>query len=298
MRPRSIMTYAFWTCMALGTARTQASPHPGMMHHVQPHFGAVVQGPSTCAPVPFALPQSPPTVIQYNPQIGLYWGPCGPVPYSPPFFVIGSGAYWPSYPPVPTIRGLFPGEMFPSPEPEPPPQLQVPDQPPLSQPVMRTKRIDPGRAKELIAIGDRHFRAKDLRRTSQRYEQALLAEPGSAVARVRLAQVALVRGQFTEAANRLREALAAEPDWLAHAPDIQDLYGEPSDFKDQVAKLERHLKDNPNDRDAWLVLGAQWFLSGRTRQAADIFHRLSARPPDRPPDPTLAAFLDASQANP
>jgi cytochrome c-type biogenesis protein CcmH/NrfG len=144
----------------------------------------------------------------------------------------------------------------------------------------------------LITLGDRHFRAKDLRRTTERYEQAVRADPGSAAARVRLAQVALVRGQFTEAANRLREALAAEPDWLARAPDIQDLYGEPSDFKDQVSKLERHLQVNPNDRDAWLVLGAQWFLSGRTRQAADVFLRLS----DRRPDPTLAAFLDASKA--
>ena len=46
----------------------------------------------------------------------------------------------------------------------------------------------------------------------------------------------------------------------------------------------------PGDRDAWLVLGAELFLSGQTHRAADIFLRLT----DRKPDPALAAFLDAA----
>ena len=57
-----------------------------------------------------------------------------------------------------------------------------------------------------------------------------------------------------------------------------------------VAKLESHLQASPNDRDGWLVLGAEWYLSGRARQAADVFTRLN----DRKPDATLAAFLDAT----
>ena len=57
-------------------------------------------------------------------------------------------------------------------------------------------------------------------------------------------------------------------------------------------KLETHLQANPDDRDAWLVLGAEWFLSGRTTKAADVFRRLND--PNRKPDVALAAFLDAS----
>jgi cytochrome c-type biogenesis protein CcmH/NrfG len=102
--------------------------------------------------------------------------------------------------------------------------------------------------------------------------------------------VELVRGRYTEAANRYREAQAADPNWMAHAPDIQAIYAEPEDFAGPIKKLETHLQIDPADRDGWLVLGAQWFLSGRTRQAADVFKRLA----DRPGDPTLASFLDAT----
>ena len=99
-----------------------------------------------------------------------------------------------------------------------------------------------------------------------------------------------MRGQFAEAANQIREAITAEPHWLITAPDIQAIYAEPADFAKQLAKLESHLHANPTDRDAWLVLGAQLYLSGRTRKAADVFLRLS----DRKADPTLAAFLDVT----
>jgi hypothetical protein len=40
------------------------------------------------------------------------------------------------------------------------------------------------------------------------------------------------------------------------------------------------------------VLGAQWFLSGRTSRASDVFLRLDD--PRRKPDVALAAFLFAS----
>jgi len=141
-----------------------------------------------------------------------------------------------------------------------------------------------------VTIGDRLFRAGNLHRAAERYEQAMAADPKAAAPRVRLAQVALVRGQFSEAADRYREALTVEPGWLINAPDVQSIYSEPSDFAKQIAKLESHLHARPNDRDAWFVLGAQWYLSGQSRKASDVFMRLT----DRQGDATLAAFLDAS----
>ncbi len=156
--------------------------------------------------------------------------------------------------------------------------------------VPKLRRADPSRSAQLTTYGDRHFRAGDLHHASERYAQAIEADPDSAAQRVRMAQIALVRGHYSLAAQHYREALTAEPGWLIHAPDIQAVYGEPSDFAKQINKLETHLQANPNDRDAWFVLGAQWFLSGKTRKAADIFVRLS----DRKYDASLAAFLDAS----
>lgn len=153
------------------------------------------------------------------------------------------------------------------------------------------KMGDPARAGQLTTYGDRLFRAGNTRRAAERFDQAARADPYAAGPRVRLAQVAIVRGQYTEAANQLRAAEAAEPGWLVKPLDVQSLYGEPADFAKQIARLESHVQSTPTDRDAWLVLGAQWYLSGRTRQAGDIFLRLS----DRKPDPALAAFLEATR---
>jgi cytochrome c-type biogenesis protein CcmH/NrfG len=145
-----------------------------------------------------------------------------------------------------------------------------------------------------MTYGDRHFRAGDIPRAAERYSQAVAADPNLAAPRVRLAQVELQRGHYAEAANRFREAIATEPGWLFKAPDIQAIYGEPADFARQIRKLETHLQAHPGDRDAWFVLGAQWYLSGQTRKAADVFLRLS----DRKADPALTALLDAATPRP
>jgi hypothetical protein len=52
---------------------------------------------------------------------------------------------------------------------------------------------------------------------------------------------------------------------------------------------------HPEDRDAWLVLGAEWYLSGRSARAADVFQRLND--PTRRPDIALSAFLEATSQN-
>jgi hypothetical protein len=151
---------------------------------------------------------------------------------------------------------------------------------------------DVARARQHITVGDRLFRAGNLKKAEERYQQAERVAANLAAPHVRLAQVALVRGNYTLAATRLRDAETAQPGWIETAPDIQSIYGEPADFARQIARLESHVQIHPNDRDAWLMLGAQWFLSGRTDRAADVFLRLND--PNRKADIALNAFLDAS----
>jgi hypothetical protein len=91
----------------------------------------------------------------------------------------------------------------------------------------KPRRPDPARAAQLVTYGDRNFRAGNLHRTAERYAQAQSADPTAAAPRVRMAQVELCRGHYAEAARCYREAMAVEPDWLVHAPDIQAIYGEP-----------------------------------------------------------------------
>jgi cytochrome c-type biogenesis protein CcmH/NrfG len=85
--------------------------------------------------------------------------------------------------------------------------------------------------------------------------------------------------------------VGGERGWILTSPDIQAVFAEPADFARHLARVESHLQANPNDRDAWFVLGAELYLSGRSKQASDVFERLT----DRKPDEALAAFMDASK---
>jgi hypothetical protein len=223
----------------------------------------------------------------YSPFYLIGYGPNGPFVYVPPQVVIGPDGGRtvigvPTPPPPPQFDS---GKSLAGP---PPPKELVGLQPVPPKP--KSKRGDPTRSAQLITVGDRLFRAGTWKRAADRYEQAARADSHSATPHVRLAQLALVRGQYSEAAREIRRAQAAEPGWVVAAPDIQAIYAEPADFAKQIAKLESHLQANPDNRDAWLVLGAQFYLSGRTQKAADVFVRLT----DRKPDATLAAFLEAS----
>jgi hypothetical protein len=215
--------------------------------------------------------------------------------------VIGLGGFYGAYPPIVMIG---PGGFFPATQP-PPPGFLPPRGPLLAPPppgflpdqmgnVRRAsaKRPDIPRSNQLVTLGDRFFRAGNLKKAEERYQQAQRAAPEEASPRVRLAQIAFVRGVYGEAANRLREALTVHPGWLVTAGDIQSIYGEPAEFARHLARLESFVQVHPEDRDAWLVLGAQFFLTGRTVKSADIFKRLND--PRRKPDAALSAFLDAS----
>ncbi len=219
-----------------------------------------------------------------------------------PYFVAGPGYFSPGYPVGFTMGpagGFYPSGMIPPPVPMRGPLLPPP---PAGQaaPVAAAPRptpADPNRSAHLLTFGDRLFRAGNFKKAEERYTQARHASPNQAAPYLRLAQLALVRGRYAEAADRLRDAETAEPGWVLTAPDIQANYAEPTDFLRQIARLESHVQSHPDDRDAWLVLGAQWFLSGRTARAADIFTRLDD--PNRQADIALTAFLFASnQARP
>ncbi|WP_205679067.1 tetratricopeptide repeat protein [Aquisphaera insulae] len=172
------------------------------------------------------------------------------------------------------------------------PPAPAPAADPIRPPARPNPRRDSARAAQLVVLGDRHFRADNLKRAEERYAQAEKLDPSSAAIQLRMAQIALVRLRYTEAAHRLRDAEIAQPGWILAAPDIQSLYGEPADFARHLNRLESHLQAHPDDQDAWLVLGAQCYLSGRTARAADVFARL--HDPHRKPDIALAAFLEAT----
>jgi hypothetical protein len=217
----------------------------------------------------------------------VFVGGGGPFFGVSPFFVIAPGGF---FPPMGWMGPSYLPARAPLMAP-PPPGFLGPNGG-IAANKAKAKPADPGRSAQLTTLGDRLFRAGNFKKAEERYLQAMRVAPDLAAPRVRLAQVALARGHFADAATRLREAEIAEPGWIVRAPDIQTIYGEPTEFARTLARLETYLQANPDDRDGWLVLGAQLFLSGRTTKAADVFKRLDD--PNRKSDVALAAFLDAS----
>ena len=239
-------------------------------------------------------PANHPTNIIYNPGITLGYGVGGFYAFSSPLAVIGPGGFFPFFAPV-FAPQPFPVAMPPMAQgglmlPMPPPALLGPN---LNPNPPRARRASPARSKELVEIGDRSFRGNNIHRAEEKYQLAAKADPTSPAPHIHLAQVSVARGDYAAAADRIRDAVTVAPDgaWLLNAPDIQAVFAEPADFAKQLARIESHLQANPNDRDAWFVLGAEWYLSGRSRQASDAFQRLT----DRRPDEALAAFIDASK---
>ncbi len=221
---------------------------------------------------------------------GFYGGFGVGIPYFyPPIFVVGPGVFV-----APMSVGMAGGPLMPLPPPGmlAPPPMAVANAGMNVRDGARAKAADPNRAAQLMIVGDRLVRSGNLKKAEERYLQAMRAAPDLAAPRLRLAIVAAARSNYAEAASRLREAETAEPGWIINTPDIQAIFGEPTDFTRQLAKVESHVNTHPEDRDAWLVLGAEWFLSGRTAKAADVFKRL--KDPDRKSDVALTAFLEAS----
>lgn len=225
----------------------------------------------------FALPPiyTGPTIIAtpagFASQFPISWA--GPFPpYAMPPSAFGPAALAPGWGP----RGMAAGAEPPAADPRA-----------AAREDLRSRQ----RMDELIKLGDRWFRAGQMRRAAERYQEAAQVRLDAALPHVRLAQVAIKRGEYDQAARALREAQVADPEWLDHVAgrDIQNLFGEPADFTVELGKLETRVQAEPEDRDAWLLLGTELFLTGRTERARDIFVRLT----DRKPDELLQSLLDA-----
>lgn len=144
----------------------------------------------------------------------------------------------------------------------------------------------------LLTVGDRLFRAGDLRRADERYAQAAESDPASGDPHFRRAQVAIRRADYRGAVAFLRQAVHVDPGWSSRAGDIQASWGEPSEFLDALGALEAHLQSDPSDRDGWLLLGAERLYTNRVSEAHDLLLRLS----DDPDDACVAALLTAARA--
>ena len=81
-----------------------------------------------------------------------------------------------------------------------------------------------------MTMGDRLFRAANLKKSEERYHRRSGRPPIWLPREFAWHRSRWRRGNYIDAANRLRDAETAEPGWIVTAPDLQSLYGEPSEF--------------------------------------------------------------------
>ena len=157
----------------------------------------------------------------------------------------------------------------------------------------KAKPSDPVRSGQLTTLGDRLFRAGNLKKAEERYLQAMRVAP-TWPHRVSGWLRSPLRGATTPTQpTRLREAETAEPGWIVNAPDIQTIYGEPTEFARQFGAA-RDLSCRPIPTTA--MDGWSWepnCFSRVERQRPPTSSRGSTIP-NRKSDVALAAFLDAS----
>ena len=109
-----------------------------------------------------------------------------------PFLVMGPGGFVPPFPAMMPPFMPTQGPLLPPPI----PGMFVP-QPRANVRPANFRHGDPVRAGQLITLGDRLFRAGNLKKAEDRFQQAARTAPDLAGPRVRLAQVALARGNYT-----------------------------------------------------------------------------------------------------
>lgn len=238
-------------------------------------FGGVFFG-GGWSPFFFPAPFMPAAVVG-----GPFMGGPGFAPMGPQPMFMGSPFASPilPLPPAPQFqRGFLPGRDF---------WWGRPAAPPAKPTVTASAKAF---SADYLARGDRFFRAKDYRRARDRFARSARFDPNSADPLVHEAQIDILQGHYEDAAERIRQALSNDGNWVFNAPDIRAMYLEPGDFDKRIADLEAHVQANPEDRDAWFALGFEKYLSGKSRQASDIFMRLT----DRRGDATLFLMLQAS----
>ncbi|MBI5362405.1 MAG: tetratricopeptide repeat protein [Planctomycetes bacterium] len=102
------------------------------------------------------------------------------------------------------------------------------------------------------------------------YARAVDSSPDDGVYHLILADALFATGEYHYAAYSLRRALELDPDLLQTTLDKRNLYPDPTEFDKQLAVLEQYVADHPIDDEARLLLAANYLLSKKPAQCADV----------------------------
>lgn len=158
------------------------------------------------------------------------------------------GPYYSYIPMAPTVIQAHPFWLGPNPMDNSvlrgdDPLVQQADNPPQEPaPIVRMSNPEARRrSRTLQAQGDEWFLKQNYPQAVARYKQAAAAAMDLAAPRIRLGVALAAAGYFDQAATEFKRALQIDPDWPAHAEQLDDLF-----------------RDNPIAKNSLLHRAAQW----------------------------------------
>jgi predicted Zn-dependent protease len=113
-------------------------------------------------------------------------------------------------------------------------------------------------------------------RAAERLADAIAADPAAALPYFLLAQARTARGEYAEAVAAIRDGMKHAPDWPTFGFNLKELYGA------AAVKFDAHLGDlraaaaaDPDDPAVGFLLGYHlWFL-GEKAEAVKMFRKVS-----------------------
>ncbi len=187
--------------------------------------------------------------------------------------------------PVEVARGfrpVRPEEPAPArvPPPVPKPRPDDPRPPELPRPP-RPEATPNAEAKRLLELGKGAFAAGEYGRAAERFRQAAAADPAEPLARFLLAEADFALGRYDDAADALHVGLRLRPEWPAVAFRPAELYGaNVADRLEHLRRLDEARVRHPGDPVLLFLSAYQMWFDGRREEARPLFRKAAAVAPD------------------
>jgi hypothetical protein len=144
-----------------------------------------------------------------------------------------------------------------------------------------------------FALGEAKLQEGRFPDAAAAFRRAVAAAPGAAAPRVALALALLGDGQYDAAAKELRAGLSLVSDWPAIRLDAAAVFGGVGAYQALETRLLTVARGDAANSDLQLLLGFQYFATGRGAEAAKLLQPAAAANPE---DVAIRGLLEAAQA--
>ncbi|MEW5979237.1 MAG: tetratricopeptide repeat protein [Acidobacteriota bacterium] len=113
---------------------------------------------------------------------------------------------------------------------------------------------------QLIQQGSTLFKNSEYGMAARLFQTVIETNASLPVVHIAYGDALFALGRFDEAAQAIVRGLEIYPQYAEQVINRRDFYGNPRDFDLQLSKLEKFVRDHPNDERAKFLLGYNYFF--------------------------------------